>query len=36
MDQFEQEIDQLENKDHHTIPSFARDLKTVIYNYIGM
>ena len=30
MDQFEQETDISENKDYHTIPSFARDLKTVI------
>ena len=30
MDQFEQETDLVENKDYHTIPSFARDLKTVI------
>ena len=30
MDQFEQETDISENKDYHTIPSFARDLKTVM------
>ena len=30
MDQFEQETDIYENKDYHTIPSSARDLRTVV------